>query len=603
VSLVEVEDLTVRLDDGGGIVEGIRLAIEPGRVMGLVGESGSGKSTVGLALLGYTRRGARIAGGRVCIGGTELLGLPPSALRARGEVVAYVPQDPSTALNPRLSIRTQLLEALVSARGRPRGEEALSRARELLADVGLPTDGPFLRRRPHELSGGQQQRVAIAMALMCRPRLIVLDEPTTGLDVSTQAKVLALVRRHCSGGETSAVYVSHDLAVVAEVADELTVMYGGRVLEQGTATAVLRTPAHPYTRALLDAVPSVRHRLRLRAIDGAAPPPGAAPGGCVFAPRCPHTIAACLAAEPEQSELAPGHLARCLRVREVSAAPRVHVARVPDPPQAEGEPLLSVRELDAFYGGRQVLFGVSMQLRAGECVAVVGESGSGKTTMSKCLAGLHEECSAEVLLDGRPLPLPASRRDRQQRRTLQYVFQNPYASLNPRRTVGDSLAVPLAHFFDMRGASARARVAEVLERVGLPGGLAHRYPAELSGGQRQRVAIARGLLCSPGVLVCDEVTSALDVSVQAAVIELLRGLLREGLGMVFVTHDLAVVRSIADRAIVLKQGRVVEEGRVASVLQAPSHPYTRALLADTAELQGRETRGATSGVPAVQPVS
>ncbi len=572
--------MTVTVDaTGNHIVRDICFELGRGEVMGVVGESGSGKSTLALALLGFARKGATIAGGRVVVDGVDLLALPEGQLRrARGSKVAYVPQDPATALNPSLSLATQLTEGL-----RLPKREASSRVRLLLESVGLPSDDAFLKRRPRQLSGGQQQRVAIAMAIAAGPRLIVLDEPTTGLDVSTQARVLEMVRELCREHDMAAIYVSHDLAVVADVADYVTVMYGGEVVERGTDRDVLVRAAHPYTRALLAAVPSATHRHRLVPIPGRAPSVDESRPGCVFAPRCAHAVAECRETRPELVPGPSGTLARCLRTDEVVRTPRVLPGSNETREVAEGD-VFSVSGLNAGYGGRQILFDVSFGLGRGECLALVGESGSGKTTMSRCLVGLHEEQEGVLTFEGRPIPATAGERSNETRRELQYVFQNPYGSLNPHRSVESSLVVPLQHYFGVSAREGRERVREALERVEIPARLADRYPAELSGGQRQRVAIARALVCEPKLLICDEVTSALDVSVQASVVELLRSLLDDGLSMIFVTHNLAVVRSIADSVVVLSEGRVVESGAADPVLTAPSHPYTQSLMAATLDV-------------------
>ncbi|WP_433260709.1 dipeptide ABC transporter ATP-binding protein [Actinosynnema sp. CS-041913] len=578
---VRVSGVTVTVDaTGSDIVRDIGFELGRGEVMGVVGESGSGKSTLALALLGFARKGATITGGRVVVDGVDLLALPEGQLRrARGSKVAYVPQDPATALNPSLSLATQLTEGL-----RLPAREALSRVRPLLKAVGLPSDDAFLKRRPRQLSGGQQQRVAIAMAIAAGPRLIVLDEPTTGLDVSTQARVLEMVRELCREHDMAAIYVSHDLAVVADVADYVTVMYGGEVVESGTDRDVLIRAAHPYTRALLAAVPSATHRHRLVPIPGRAPSADESRPGCVFAPRCAHAVAECGEKHPELVPGPSGTLARCLRTDEVVRTPRVLPRADETNVVADGQAVFSVSGLNAGYGGRQILFDVSFGLARGECLALVGESGSGKTTMSRCLVGLHEEQEGTLTFEGRQVPAIAGKRSKETRRELQYVFQNPYGSLNPHRSVESSLVVPLQHYFGVSAREARTRVREALERVEISSQLAGRYPSELSGGQRQRVAIARALVCEPKLLICDEVTSALDVSVQASVVELLRSLLGDGLSMIFVTHNLAVVRSIADSVVVLSQGRVVESGAADPVLTTPSHPYTQSLIAATLEV-------------------
>ncbi|WP_223690053.1 ABC transporter ATP-binding protein [Leifsonia poae] len=579
---LQVSHLTIaRESDGALIVDDLSFTLQPGEVMGVVGESGSGKSTVSLGLLGYARPGARITAGSVAVDGVELLTLTGTALRdARRRLVAYVAQDPATALNPSLSLVTQLTESLDGPR-----EENLARVREVLQTVGLPSDDAFLRRKPRQLSGGQQQRIAIAMAVVARPRVIVLDEPTTGLDVSTQAKVLALVKRLCVDFSIAAIYVSHDLAVVGDVADTVTVMYGGQVVELASAADALTRPLHPYSRALLDAVPTARERQVLRPIRGRAPGVGESADGCVFRERCDFATAAC-ASRPALREVRSGGLVRCIRAEEIERLPhRRRIVDRPDRPAVVCRPAtLEAEGIDAYYGDRQVLFGVSVDVEPGRCLAIVGESGSGKTTLSRCLIGLHEQYTGALRFDGQPLPLTARERSHAARKQLQYVFQNPFGSLNPRRTVGSSLSAALGLFEDLGARGTAGRVSEALERVEIPSRLAGMYPAELSGGQRQRVAIARALACRPSLLICDEVTSALDVSVQASVIELLRSLLDDGLAMIFVTHDLSVVRSIADNVAVLSEGFVVERGETAAVLDEPHHPYTQALLADTLEL-------------------
>lgn len=578
MAVLKAAGLTVERTDGAPIIEDVSLSLDRGEVMGIVGESGSGKSTLALALLAYARRGVRIAGGSVRVADTDMLELDTAALRrARREIVAYVAQDPGAALNPMLTLGTLLTEGLPGSTA-----EKTIRAREILRKVGLPDDEPFLQRRPRQLSGGQQQRIAIAMAVIAKPKLIILDEPTTGLDVSTRAKVLDLIRQLCVSDDLTAIYVSHDLAVIANVADHVTVMYGGQVVEQGRMQEVLATPRHPYTRALLDAVPSLQTRQALRPIRGRVPAVGEAPSGCIFSDRCDHVVEAC--STRPALRLVGGTQVRCVRpelAQAFEARPQLvgHAARQ----VTNSAAMLQADRVNAFYGHRQILFDVSLKVEPGRCLAVVGESGSGKSTLSRCLIGLHGNLTGEFRLDGKPLPLTVGERDQNARQRLQYIFQNPNASLNPRRTIGQSLAAALANRPEA-GTRSGAIIAEALERVGISPDLAIRYPAELSGGQRQRVAIARALVANPAVLLCDEVTSSLDVSVQASVIELLRSLLADGLGMLFVTHDLAVVRNIADSVAVLSAGRVVEQGEAHKVLGAPSHPYTQSLLANTLQL-------------------
>lgn len=585
MTVLQVEDLRVEVEGRGvDIVDEVSFEIAEGEVLGLVGESGSGKSTVALALLGHTRRGARIAGGSVRVEGFDVLSCSAAQRRGlRGRTISYVPQDPASALNPALRIRTQLEEILLAHGFRATRDE---RMKEMLEEVLLPYEDVFLRRYPHQLSGGQQQRVALAMAFACRPRVIVLDEPTTGLDVTTQAHVLGTVRELCSAHGVAALYVSHDLAVVAALANRVAVMYAGRVVEIGPERALFRTAAHPYTRRLIEAIPELSGRHALEGIAGAAPRPGTRPEGCVFEPRCSFAIEECRHAFPPVSRVTDSHDVRCIRWADVLAA-TAHERRpapaLPEPGEAQ---LIHVRGLDAFHGDRQVLFGVDLTVKPRQCVALVGESGSGKTTLARCIAGLHRDFSGDIALRGVALAAGARARDRETRRELQYVFQSPYNSLNPRKTIGQIVAQPLRLFFDLDQSDLQDRVATTLERVRLSTSVLPRYPHELSGGERQRAAIARALAAEPTVLVCDEVTSALDVSVQAAIIDLIAQLQREmQLGLLFVTHNLALIRTIADEVAVMSGGTIVEYGKVDDVLDAPRDPYTKALLADTPSME------------------
>jgi peptide/nickel transport system ATP-binding protein len=584
--VLEVENLRVEVEGRGvDIVDEISFTISAGEVLGLVGESGSGKSTVGVALLGHQRRGAKITGGHIRVDGKDILGLSPAALRAlRGGTVSYVPQDPASALNPALRIRMQLEEVLI-AHGQGAGRE--QRLREMLEEVLLPADDAFLRRYPHQLSGGQQQRVALAMAFACRPRVIVLDEPTTGLDVTTQAHVLGTVRELCTAHGVAALYVSHDLAVVASLANRVAVMYAGRIVELGPERTLFNASAHPYTRRLIEAIPEMSGRHALEGIPGTAPRPGTRPSGCFFAPRCLYAVEECTRAFPPVEQVTPAHEVRCIRHADVLTASLRE--RRPAPARAETDHermLVEVRGLDASHGVRQVLFDIDLVVRPRECVALVGESGSGKTTLARCIAGLHRDFSGDVSHQGKPLAPGARSRSKETRRVLQYVFQSPYSSLNPRKTIGQIVGQPVQLFFDLDHRAANERVLGTLDRVRLSSSVLPRYPHELSGGERQRVAIARALAAEPTLLVCDEVTSALDVSVQAAIIDLIAELQREmQLGLLFVTHNLALIRTIADRVMVMSGGRIVESGNVDDVLDSPQDAYTKALLADTPSLE------------------
>ncbi|WP_286958506.1 MULTISPECIES: ABC transporter ATP-binding protein [Arsenicicoccus] len=585
-----VEGLRVGLTGRGlDVVEDVDLVVSAGEVLGLVGESGSGKTTTGTALLGYARTGAEITGGRIDVAGHDLRSMSWQQVRAvRGLDVGYVPQDPSSALNPAIRIGQQLRELLdLHSIGTP--QERDERVREILPEVGLPADDAFLRRYPHQLSGGQVQRVALAMVFLPRPAVLVLDEPTTGLDVTTQGKVLDTLGELCRRFDVAALYVTHDLSVVATIADRVAVMYAGQVVEVGATRAVFAEPAHPYTRALLRAIPHLHKPYALSGIPGLAPAPGRRPDGCRFNDRCEHAVEACRATQPALVEVSrtggESHVARCIRVDELPPWDPEDRAVSDTVPDREREIVLEVAGLDVSYGRTQVVHDVSFDLARREIVALVGESGSGKTTTSRCVAGLHQDWTGRIELEGEQLVASARRRSPEQRKRVQYIFQNPYQSLNPRRTVEQILTRPLALFGIARGRAARERSAELLDQVQLDPSLLRLRAGRLSGGERQRVAIARALAAEPDVLVCDEITSALDVSIQGSITALLDRIKAErGISMLFVTHDLALVRSIADRIVVLSDGRVVEQGLTAQVLDHPQEDYTRELLAHTPQL-------------------
>jgi peptide/nickel transport system ATP-binding protein len=585
---VDVIDLRVALTTSGvDVVDEISVEVRPGEVLGLVGESGSGKTTVGMALLGHVRRGGAVAGGVIRIDGRDLSSLGERELRhLRGGVVSYIPQDPGTSLNPALRISTQLEEILEAHATEGGAEQHKARVREALEEVVLPSDDEFLKNYPHQLSGGQQQRVAIAMAFANRPHVIVCDEPTTGLDVTTQARVLETVRDLCRSHQVAALYVSHDLAVVAELADRVAVMYGGRIVESGTRDQLFLEPRHPYTRRLLRAVPDIAGKRSVVGIPGHAALPGSRPEGCYFHPRCQFARDDCRAEFPPVTHLGEGHTVRCYHVADAVQQPPPEGAGQAEKARVGDDVVLAIKNLNAHYGETQILFDINIDIHHNECVALVGESGSGKTTTARCVAGLHKNWTGEVSLSGSALDQSARNRSNNERREIQYVFQNPYASLNPRSTIGQTIARRLNLFGRGGGHDIGSKVGECLERVALSSSAADRFPDQLSGGERQRVAIARALAAEPSVLVCDEVTSALDVSVQAAIIELLGELRNEvGLSLLFITHDLALIRTIADRVAVVTGGHLVEYGACEQIFTNPSAEYTRKLLANTPSIE------------------
>ncbi|SEM94199.1 oligopeptide/dipeptide ABC transporter ATP-binding protein [Nonomuraea pusilla] len=538
----------LRVTGPGLIVDGVDLEVSPGETVGLVGESGSGKSLTARAMAGLLPRGLR-ATGSITLGGRELLGAGERVWRpVRGRRLALLMQDPFAMLNPLLTAGAHIAE---SARSR------VSVA-ERLAEVGID-DPSVARRHPFELSGGMRQRVALAAALAGDPELLIADEPTTALDATTQHEILQLVRRVQRARGMGVLLITHDLRVAFELCDRVAVMYAGRIVEQGPAAEVRRSPAHPYTLRLLAAVPTVERRLaRLEGIPGSVPAAGEVTGGCAFAARCEQVAPECTQARPPLREASPGRLTACLtRVRPRAA---VHVTAAPPP--EPGPPVLRVTGLSKRYGGHVALGGVSLDVRRGETVGVVGGSGSGKTTLARCVLGLAVPDSGTVELAG----------EGPRHRLVQCVFQDPSTSLNPAMSVGAALAEAAA-----QGAPGpRPTVSELLEQVGLPAAYASRRPSALSGGERQRVAIARALAVRPSLLICDEPVASLDVSVQAHVLELLR---QVGTAMLFITHDLAVVRQMADRLVVLSRGEVVEAGEADRVLDAPAHDYTRTLIA------------------------
>ena len=582
-TVVRVAGLTLALRTGEPVVEDVSFSLQAGEILGLVGESGSGKTTTALALLGYTRPGVVWRSGTVEVGGEQIGGRDERTLRGlRGRVVSYVPQDPGGSLNPSLRVGDAILDVLRAHRS---GEGSLESVHAALGRVELGGDAGFTRRYPHQLSGGQQQRVTIAMACVCEPPVAVLDEPTTGLDVLTQDRILFELDRLRSEQGMAMVYVSHDLAVVSRMADRIVVMYAGRVVENAPAAEVIERPRHPYTRALVAAIPDFRHPRSLRGIPGVSVGVGEWPAGCAFAARCEYASERCAEAVPELADAAPGHAVRCCRTADLELAARPANGLRAEPAAATSQrPLLEVSSLEARYrsgrAARPAVVDVSFAIESGRCVALVGESGSGKTTVGRCIAGLHTPSRGTIEFAGDPLAGHAGARPLAVRRRIQIVFQNPFESLNPRHQVKSSIARPLRVLCGLSRRDADVRVGRLLERVRLPKRVAERFPVELSGGERQRVAIARALAAEPDLLICDEVTSALDVSVQAAVLELLQELQRElGLSMLFITHNLGVVACVADSVLVMDKGELCETGPVAQVLEHPAHEYTRRLLA------------------------
>ncbi|ROO85125.1 peptide/nickel transport system ATP-binding protein [Actinocorallia herbida] len=591
--LLEVRGLRVAFPGPDGpvtAVAGVGLTVGRGEVVGVVGESGSGKSVTARSIMGLLRPPGRIEEGTIILDGTDLRTLPAKAMRAvRGRRAAMVFQDPQSTLNPVRTVGDQVAEALtVHGAAKVRARE---RAVELLELVGIPDARRRAAAYPHEFSGGMRQRVVIAIALANDPDLLIADEPTTALDVTVQAQILRLLTRLRDDLGIAVLMITHDMGVVAEICDRVAVMYAGRVVETGPVTDVFAAPRHPYTAALLRAMPGGPGRLA--AIPGSPPDPAALPAGCAFHPRCPSAATRCAEARPALPD--GPHEAACWFPLP-AAARRAEAVTTPRPDAGPGRaetpgpvpPVLEVRELRVDVGRRGGLLrrpapvfavdGVSLHVAAGETLGLVGESGCGKSTFSRAVVGLGPEPSGEILLDGHEIRPGGA----ELRRAVQYVFQDPYGSLNPRRTIRQTLLEAI----EAGGGDPHdeEKAAEMLETVGLGRRHLDLRPHAFSGGQRQRVGIARALAASPRVLLCDEPVSALDVSIQAQIINLLADL-RDGLGLgyLFIAHDLGVVRHLSDRVAVMYLGRIVETGPAERVYTAPLHPYTAALLSSSPE--------------------
>ncbi|MBK0422449.1 ABC transporter ATP-binding protein [Leucobacter sp. CSA2] len=570
--ILEVEGLTISATATElPVVSDVSLSLKAAEILALVGESGSGKTTVGLALLGHIRRGLELTRGTVTLHAShdsdpaEMFTVDDASRQAlRGARVSYVPQDPALSLNPGIRVGQQIREVLdVHGFGDSEADRD-ERVRSVLREVGLPDTDAYQRRWPHQLSGGQQQRIGIAMAFAMYPDVIVLDEPTTGLDVTTQEQVLETIRDMTVKNRVAGLYITHDLAVVSEIADRVAVMLHGELVEVGETAQVLGRPQHAYTRRLLAAVPDLagknqigkRWKLDSRTADFLT--------GELDILR--HT-------NPELVETQR-------RSAETSDEPGAE-EQAPGAADTPPEPIVSVRDLSVAYGKNRVLRGIDLDFRLGESTLLLGQSGSGKTTLARAISGLLGNYEGSVSYRGAELARSTRDRTQEQRRAIQYVFQSPFSSLNPRRTLGQSLSVPLEMSGELSAQQRRERVRDALDAVQLGREFFNRRPGDLSGGERQRAAIARALVNTPEVLVCDEITSALDVSVQANIISLLHTLQEEReLTILFVTHNIALARHIATRIAVLNRGEIVDDGPVDDVLEHPRHDYTRELLAN-----------------------
>jgi len=596
--ILAVKDLVVQVGsqpDGVRLLDRVSFEVAPGEVLGVVGESGSGKSITMLAAMGLLPQGLRIASGDIWLRGRKINGLSFEEMRTiRGREMSMIFQDPMTSLNPVRRIGSQIGEAIRIHNRHLSKTEIHDRTVALLAEVGIPDPERRAAQYPNEFSGGMRQRAMIAMAIANDPVLLIADEPTTALDVTIQAQVMEVLAKARARTGAAMILITHDLGLVAETADRIGVMYGGRIIEKSSIARVFGETAHPYSAGLLASLPRIsEQRESLYSIPGHVPDMRNRPSGCVFHPRCAMSEGRepCRTEVPPLRPVADTHVAACHFAEETPswAARQVNAAAVVPPSavaaRAKGPLTLEVTNVDKLFyvqksrgWGRDTLNAVrdvSLEISKGETLGLVGESGCGKSTLGRVILGLHPATSGVIELKGNNLQKMSGRAFRAVRREMQVVFQDPYASLDPRMTIAEIVAEPLR----INGLYDPKRVLELLRQVGLTPEAATRKPSEFSGGQRQRIAIARALALKPDLLILDEAVSALDVSIQAQIINLLKDLQNElGLSYLFISHDLSVVRHISDRVAVMYLGRIVETGTRDQVFDAPTHPYTQALL-------------------------
>ena len=600
--LRDVRDLTVAVGPprrAVHVVRGVSLQVREGEIFGLLGESGSGKSMTVQAINGLLPSAARVVGGSVKFAGEELIGASVKRLaQIHGAGIGMVFQDSLTALNPVMRIGRQVAEPLL-LHGKAGNRDAKRRVEERLGAMGMPDTHEAVRRFPHEFSGGMRQRASIATALIGAPKLVIADEPTTALDVTVQAQILDLCRRLNEQEGVAILLISHDLGVLSEICTTIGVMYAGRIVHTGPTRALFENPVHPYTRALAESMPRAAgaRGVRLKAIGGEPPSPEGLPPGCKFHPRCAYAIARCRTEEPELAPVDATQsacwVAQSATLPPFAEAAPAHGARY-EGPRAQQDVLLMATNLRHYFPvPRGTLFGrprhvhavdgVSLELHRGDTLGIVGESGCGKSTLARCLLRLIDADAGTLTFMGRDITHLAGDELRRMRRHMQPIFQDPYASLNPRLRIADIVAEPLS-VNDFPPGEIRSRVAESLELVGLGPSLASRYPHELSGGQRQRVGIARAIALRPALIVADEPISSLDLSIQAQIINLLRDLQqRFELALVFISHDLRIVRQLCSNIAVMFLGKIVEAGPTEDVCARPRHPYTSALLSSVPE--------------------
>ncbi|UCC65406.1 MAG: ABC transporter ATP-binding protein [Anaerolineae bacterium] len=604
--VLKLENVAISYETRYGDVEAVRevsFDVHRAITFGVVGESGCGKSTVAFGIVDFLGTNGKIVGGSIKFQGRELVGRSQAELsKLRGDQIAMVYQDPMQALNPSVTIGDQLAEVLTVHRGIPK-KEAWEKSTDMLNRVYMPDAANVMKRYPHQISGGQQQRVVIAMALLNDPALLIMDEPTTALDVTVEAVVLDLIEDLKRDFDTAIVYITHDLGVVARVCNYVGVMYAGEMVETGPVEAIYDDPQHPYTQGLMRCVPKLgttKQSSRLYPIRGRVPAPKDRPkGACIFAPRCDYATDKCHNEHPELRSIKDGHLARCFYSEEIAAGawepPAGLVPDIPPPAEAGEQPLLEIRNLKTYYeqesksvlslvgmGEKQyvkAVDNVSISIPRSKTLGVVGESGCGKSTLAKTIVGLETPRDGEAEFLAFDITEPISERDIRLIQELQMVFQNPDSTMNPSYTVGQQISRPLRRFKTVPSDQIRDEFVRLLNAVRLDGSYYRRLPRQLSGGEKQRVGIARAFASRPELVLCDEPVSALDVSVQAAVLNLLMEIQREhGTTMMFIAHDLSVVRFFSDYVAVMYLGHVVEIGPAEAIYAPPYHPYTEALL-------------------------
>ena len=598
-SVLSVTDLSVEYLTETNSVKAVRdisLTIDPGETLGIAGESGSGKSTLALAILRYLEGNGQITSGSIEYDGRPILQLSSRELKElRGNEIAHVPQDPNTSLNPSMTVGDQIAEVVRTHRDVSRSE-AMEQTYEILREVNLPEPKTNASQYPHELSGGQQQRILLAMALVCQPQLLILDEPTTGLDVTTQAKILDLIDELIKEWDTSVLLITHNLGVINQITDRVGIMYAGEIMEIGATENVFSSPANPYTQGLLASLPQGDDR-RLKPIPGQIGDLKTIPDGCVFADRCEFATDKCRDGSVEKVSVEgnPAHLTRCKRWEHAMENPiQTDTQEIQRASKSERSTLIEVQNLmkhfgktsllDRVFGGEspvKAVDGVNLHINESETLGIVGESGCGKSTLGSVLLNLLPATDGEIFFKGKRFDSMDDQDWKDFRSECQVVFQNPHSSLNPKHTVGQAIRRPLEMFTDQSEEEQRNRVAELLTQVGLQPSYASRYPNDLSGGEKQRVAIARAFSVNPSFVVLDEPVSALDVSIQASILNLLTRLQEEyDTSYLLISHDFSVVNYISDRIAVMYLGNFVETGSTESIFEPPYHPYTRALLSN-----------------------